>query len=114
MERRWRVNRLYREVSVKDRLPKNNGGIIAICSPVDGLQQLYFKDGEFLDPMDDRPMNATAWLEEFELPSDDEIEESGREGGLRDNELQLYWEGAVDLKRSIIGNTNQESEVTNG
>ncbi len=67
------MDKLFRQVSVKERLPENNGGIIAICSPEDGLQQLYFKDGEFLDPMDDLPMKATAWLEEVELPSDVDI-----------------------------------------
>jgi hypothetical protein len=63
------MDKLFRQVSVKERLPENNGGIIAICSPEDGLQQLYFKDGEFLDPMDDHPMKVTAWLEEVELPN---------------------------------------------
>ncbi len=68
------MDKIFRQISVNDRLPKNNGGIIAICSPEDGLQQLYFKDGEFLDPMDDLPMNATAWLEEVELPTYSEID----------------------------------------
>jgi len=78
------VNKLYRQVSVKERLPKNNGGIIAICSPEDCLQQLYFKDGQFLDPMDDLPMNATAWLEEVELPSTEILEALDYNGGFKD------------------------------
>lgn len=61
------MEKIYRQVSVKERLPEKDGGIIAICSPEDGLQQLYFKDGEFLDPFDDYPMKVTAWLEEYTL-----------------------------------------------
>jgi hypothetical protein len=31
-------------------------------------------------------------------PTDDEIETNGKEGGLRDGELQLFWEGAVWMR----------------
>ncbi|WP_282638075.1 hypothetical protein [Sphingobacterium thalpophilum] len=61
------MDKLFRQVSVKERLPEKNGGVIGVCSPEDGLQQFYFKDGQFLDPMDDHPMKVTAWLEEYTL-----------------------------------------------
>jgi hypothetical protein len=35
------------------------------------------------------------------LPSDDVIEANGIEGGLRDNELQMYWEGAIWLRNHL-------------
>lgn len=66
-------DKLYREVSVSERLPQTEGGVIAICNPIDGLQQLYFQDGKFVDPEDDHPMPATAWLEEVKLPTEEEI-----------------------------------------
>lgn len=31
-------------------------------------------------------------------PTDDEIEENGKKGGLRDGELQMFWEGAVWMR----------------
>ena len=31
-------------------------------------------------------------------PTDDEIEANGIEGGLRDGELQMFWEGAVWMR----------------
>jgi|GEM_PF-1872141 len=66
-------NKLYREVSVTDRLPLKNGGVIGICDSADGLQQFYFQDGEFVDPVDDYPMPVIAWLEEVKLPTKEEI-----------------------------------------
>jgi len=35
------------------------------------------------------------------LPTDDAIEANGIEGGLKDGELQMYWEGAVWLKNYL-------------
>jgi hypothetical protein len=35
------------------------------------------------------------------LPSNDVIEANGIEGGLRDGELQMYWEGAVWLRNHL-------------
>lgn len=69
------MNKLYREVSISERLPLKNSGVIGICDPADGLQQFYFQDGKFVDPADDYPMTVTAWLEEVKLPSDEEIKQ---------------------------------------
>jgi len=35
------------------------------------------------------------------LPSSETIEANGIEGGLRDGELQMYWEGATWLKSHL-------------
>ena len=35
------------------------------------------------------------------LPSSETIEANGIEGGLRDGELQMYWEGAIWLKSHL-------------
>jgi len=40
------------------------------------------------------------------LPSDDTIEKNGMEGGLRDNELQMFWEGAEWTKNYILKRIN--------
>lgn len=60
-------DKIYREVSVTDRLLLKNKGVIGICDSADGLQQFYFQDGKFVDPVDDYPMPVTAWLEEITL-----------------------------------------------
>ena len=36
------------------------------------------------------------------LPSNEEIEKIGAEGGLRDDELQMFWEGAVRMRDVIF------------
>jgi hypothetical protein len=36
-----------------------------------------------------------------QLPTDEEIEKNGKYGGLRDNELQMYWEGAKWMRDQI-------------
>lgn len=35
------------------------------------------------------------------LPTDEQIEANGIEGGLRDGELQMFWEGAVWMRNLI-------------
>jgi len=65
--------KLYREVLVTERLPKEEGNVIGICDPADCLQQLYFENGQFFGLEDDNPMPVTAWLEPIELPSEEEL-----------------------------------------
>ena len=36
------------------------------------------------------------------FPTDDDIEQNGKDGGLKGNELQMYWEGGVWMKRYMI------------
>lgn len=71
---------VFIKVPVSDRLPKQSGGIIGYCDTADILQQFYFdsKKGIFHDPLDDEetPMRVTIWLEEIELPTDDQILEA--------------------------------------
>ena len=53
--------------------------------------EIFDKDGKALNIADVMAM----------LPSDDAIEANGIEGGLRDEELQMYWEGAVWLRNNL-------------
>lgn len=68
----------------------------------------YCEDGGYKSIYGEYP-TITHIVEEIQLPSDEEIEDSGKEGGLCDNELQMYWEGAVWLKRYILGFINKSS-----
>ena len=45
-----------------------------------------------------RPISDVARL----FPTDDDIEQDGKDGGLKGNELQMYWEGGVWMKRYMI------------
>lgn len=39
--------------------------------------------------------------------TDERIEKNGKEGGLRDGELQLYWEGATWLRDELLKQLEQ-------
>ena len=46
------------------------------------------------------------------LPTSKIIESNGEEGGLRDGELQLFWEGAVWMKNTVTKSiTNPENLI---
>ena len=46
------------------------------------------------------------------LPTDEQIEANGIEGGLRDGELQMFWEGAKWM-RDLIQERRNQNEQTN-
>ena len=46
----------------------------------------------------------------FNKFNDDFIEEEGKEGGLRDNELQMFWEGGISIRNKIKAAFGKEGE----
>lgn len=127
------MDSVFIKVSTKDRLPSesgyyltNNGHIhfLAGCKRFMGCDPQWWLEEYTLENIQDkRELTATFLVnsirlldkqgarhlvkelcERFHLlSSDDEIEESGREGGLRDNELQLFWEGAKWALNTLKG-----------
>lgn len=97
---------LFRKVLVSERVPTThnshftNKGELHL---IGGKWKQWWQGDQFIET------TGVEWfLEEIQLPSEDDIEDSGKEGGLCDNELQMYWEGAVWLKKYILGFINNK------
>lgn len=101
---------VFIKVPVSERLPKESGGIIGYCDTADILQQLYFdsKKGIFHDPLDDEetPMRVTIFLEEIELPTEEEIRKAGLGNFTEDDINDVYGEFIDDDRRSFVNGAN--------
>jgi len=93
------MDKLFRQVSVKDRLPEKDG--MVVCISFDGQPFITLYDvGISISS------SAAYWLEEIELPTEDEILEYARdEEGLEDYDMEqdVFVDGANYILNTLKG-----------
>ncbi|MFE2861006.1 hypothetical protein [Sphingobacterium multivorum] len=93
------MDKLFRQVSVKDRLPEKDGIVVCISSDGQPFITLY-EVGISISS------SAAYWLEEVELPTEDEILEYARdEQGLEDYDMEqdVFVDGANYILNTLKG-----------
>ena len=100
---------VFIKVLVDDRLPTVKGSIIGQCGDIPCLQQFYFDGKEFKDLFDDHPFPVKWWLEEIELPSEDELNEKSdlKKGSSMWFHSQGFTQGANFILNHLKSNTNE-------
>ena len=82
--------KLYRTVSVEERLPNGTGT---------GDYTVVFKDGSMSSDTDAYCDGVVAWLEEIELPSEEDIIELAQKTSC----VNQFWNGAYFILSKLKG-----------
>lgn len=91
--------KLFRQVSVKERLPEKEG--MVVCISADGQPFITLYNVGFAISS-----SAAYWLEEVELPTEDEILEYARDDyGLEDYDMEqdVFVDGANYILNTLKG-----------
>jgi len=105
---RKQMEKIYRQVSVKERLPEKAGVYNTDLGKLEfSTNPCYKNNGIWLK--ENYVNNPEIWLEEVELPTEDEILEYARdEEGLEDYDMEQ--DVFVDGANYILNNTERRKE----